>query len=172
MGEPKLTFLQVYEAAFLPVWRFVGSRGIGGAEREDIVQEVFLTIHLKLHAFEGRSSVSTWAVGVAINVMRQHKRRRATRNLGENLDAFSELVESRALPIDSASTKQDAEFLFGVIETLPEPQQEVFTCVDLQEIPLAELAQVQEISLETLRSRLRAARRAINRAIARRQALG
>jgi RNA polymerase sigma-70 factor (ECF subfamily) len=134
MGQPKLTFIEVYEKAFPAVWGYAAARGMIGADLEDVVQEVFVVVHQRLHTFEGRSSVNTWAVGIAVNVIRSFRRRRATRKLGDDLDQFPELEAARSTPSAQVGAKRDAEFLFAVLDGLSEPQREIFTLVEVQEV--------------------------------------
>lgn len=168
MGHPKLTFIEVYEKAFPAVWGYAAARGLSGADLEDVVQEVFVVVHQRLHTFEGRSSVTTWAVGIAVNVIRSFRRRRATRKLGDDLDQFPELEVNQSAPPGQVAAKRDADFLFAVLDGLSDPQREIFTLVELQETSVVDAARILEVNEETLRSRLRAARRHVNAAIARR----
>lgn len=164
----KLTFIEVYEKAFSAVWGYGAARGLSGADLEDVVQEVFVVVHQRLHMFEGRSSVNTWVVGIAVNVIRSYRRRRATRKLGDDLEQFPEMEAERSTPGAQVEARRDAEFLFTVLEGLSEPQREIFILVELQEISVVDASRLLDVNEETLRSRLRVARKHVNAAIARR----
>jgi RNA polymerase sigma-70 factor (ECF subfamily) len=167
-GQGKLTFIEVYEKAFSAVWGYAAARGLSGADLEDVVQEVFVVVHQRLHTFEGRSSVKTWVVGIAVNVIHSFRRRRATRKLGEDLEQFPEMETEKSTPRAQVAAKRDAEFLFSVLDGLSEPQSEIFILVELQEMSVVDASRILEANEETLRSRLRAARKHVNAAIARR----
>lgn len=164
----KLTFIEVYEQSFSAVWAYGRARGLVGADLEDVVQEVFVVVHKRLHTFEGRSSVNTWVVGIAVNVIRSFRRRRATRKLGDDIEQFPEVEAPHSTPGQRTEAKRDAEFLFTVLDTLSEAQREIFLLVEVQEISVVDAARILEVNEETLRSRLRAARKHVNAAIARR----
>src|SRR5450432_3742122 len=46
---------------------------------EDLVQSTFLEVHRSAKGFSGRSAVSTWILGIAMNVARHHVRGEARR---------------------------------------------------------------------------------------------
>jgi RNA polymerase sigma-70 factor (ECF subfamily) len=165
MSRPGLTFIEVYEATFSAVWLYSVSHGASASDAEDVVQEVFVVVHKNLHRFEGRSSIKTWVIGIAVNVIRDFRRRRATRNLGSDLEEFPELAGSAAPPSALLSTKEDIAFLEGVLDRLSDAQREVFVLVDLEEMSVVDAALALETNEDTLRSRLRTARRIINEAV-------
>src|SRR5579859_5834321 len=68
------TFAQVYEEHFSFVWRSARRLGAPDAVVDDVVQEIFVIVHRRLAAFEGRSSMKTWLYGIVLNVVRAHRR--------------------------------------------------------------------------------------------------
>src|SRR5262249_12085268 len=63
-----LRFADVYEALFAFVWRSVRRLGVDEGAVDDVVQEIFVIVHRRLHDFEGRSSVKTWIFGIVLRV--------------------------------------------------------------------------------------------------------
>ncbi len=60
---------------------------------EDLFQEVFLRIYKTLSSFRGKSRLSTWIYSIAINVYREHKRKRWQKRFDS--DGLTEDMESR-----------------------------------------------------------------------------
>jgi RNA polymerase sigma-70 factor (ECF subfamily) len=71
--------------------------------------------------------------------------------------------------VERVESLQDAEFLFTVLDGLSGPQREIFVLVELEEMSVVDASRLLEVNEETLRSRLRAARRHLNSALARRK---
>jgi len=169
MGGSGPNFAEVYSSTFSAVWRFAASHGIHGSDLEDVVQEVFVVVHQKLGAFEGRSSVRTWTIGIALNVIRAFRRRRATRKLGEQIDDFPEPAVPTGGPPDLVEARQEAEFLFAFLEELTEAQREVFVVCEIEGLSVVDAADLLEVNENTLRTRLRSARLALNEAVRKRE---
>ena len=170
MTEMPPTFIDVYETTFSAVWAYCGTQGVRGSDLEDVVQEVFVVVHRRLSTFEGRSIVKTWVIGIAFNVIRQYRRRRATRNLGERLDELPEPVDRRSLVSRRLEAQSDARFLAEIIERMTDDQREIFVLIELEELTAVEAAALLGVNKDTLRSRLRSARQIVNRAVATRKA--
>ena len=63
------------------LWRVCRSLLDSADAAEDAVQETAARLLDKLPGFDGRSKLSTWATGVAVNVCRETRRRERRRNL-------------------------------------------------------------------------------------------
>jgi DNA-directed RNA polymerase specialized sigma24 family protein len=70
-------FRALYDHFYPLVWRWVARVGVPGDAREDVVQEVFLTIYGKLDTFEARSSMKTWVLAITVRVTQGYRRRGA-----------------------------------------------------------------------------------------------
>ena len=69
------TFLDLYDTQLAFVWNGVKRLGVEDSAIEDVVQEIFLVVHRRLADFEGRSSIRPWLFGIAIRVVRHHRRK-------------------------------------------------------------------------------------------------
>jgi len=67
-------FAEIFRAHAPRVWRALRRLGVREADVEDLCQEVFVVVHRKLPAFEGRSALSTWIYGDAALVDRARRR--------------------------------------------------------------------------------------------------
>jgi RNA polymerase sigma-70 factor, ECF subfamily len=119
---------------------------------DDLTQDVFLKVHRNLSKFRGDAKFSTWLFRIAYNVCQDHHRRR-----GRNHRVVSLPVED--LPISAP----DEEILSGVdreelvsraLETLTPDHRAVVILHDLQEKPQEEIAQILEVPVGTVKSRL------------------
>lgn len=146
------------------VHRFLVSRLRDEAEADDVTQEVFLRVHRNLDRFEGRSSFSTWILGIARNEslfrMRTLRRRRA-REVCEEHDALAEVV-----PIDRAlDARRALRVTTRVLETLEPARQELILAPVTEEVSVAELAKRRGLKPGAIKSRQHRIRRALREVV-------
>jgi RNA polymerase sigma-70 factor (ECF subfamily) len=165
-----LRFEDVYEQHIDYVWRVARRLGIGEADVDDVVQDVFVTVHRRLGDFEQRSTLRTWLYGIAIRVVRDHRRRRRrkpTTPIGEQ-----ELPAHGADPEQHAQRAERQRLLHQLLDTLDDDKREVFVLTELEQLSAPDIAQALELNVNTVYARLRAARRDFDRALARARARG
>lgn len=148
------TFEDAYDAYFDYVWRVMRRLGVRNAE--DAVHDAFLVVHRRLPDFEGRSALKTWLYGIAVNVARDH--RRLERRKG-GLATLPDDLESDARTPEQLSADQEAvRLLDRVLSELDDDKREAYVLADVEGMNVPEIAQALGTNLNTLYSRLRAAR--------------
>lgn len=163
----------LYDQHFAFVWRSVKRLGVAESGIDDAVQDVFLVAHRRFGAFEGRSSLRTWLFAIARRVARDHRRtaRRKTDSLVPEADAEAQLADPRApSPLDSATRAEAVRLLQAILDELPEERREVFILAELEQMTAPEIAEALGANLNTVYTRLRAARRDFEAAAARHRA--
>lgn len=155
-------------ASFL--WFALRRLGVPENAIEDVVQEVFLTIHRRIGSFEGRSTLRSWLYGIAVRVARSYHRRASVRRL-----FFGELAEGEE-PIDPSSGVESVEreealaLVDALLEALPRKRREVFVLIEIEGLTAKEVAPIVGCNVNTVYSRLRLAREAFGAALARHRA--
>ncbi len=159
-------FKAIYESHFRLVWRALNRLGVREADLMDLTQKVFLTAYLKLPEFEGRSQLSTWLWGICRRVASGYRRSGAVRNEVAT-DPVS--LEISAEQQGGVSGEQDTsrELVESILSKLSEPQRIVFTLFEVDELDGREIATLLNISIGTVRSRLRYARKLFRREVRR-----
>lgn len=125
----------------------------------DIVQEVFLKILKHLPYFKGQSSFSTWLYSITMNASRdalKKTKRWQTSSLDECLPLPANPTQYEPAKISQA--KEDQKVLIEAIGALPHHFREVILLRDVEGLSYSEVAQVLNIPLGTVRSRLARAR--------------
>jgi RNA polymerase sigma-70 factor, ECF subfamily len=160
-------FKALYDTHFRLVWCALNRLGVRDADLMDLTQKVFLTAYLKLPEFEGRSLLSTWLWGICRRVAIAYRRSGAIRyevaTDPVSLEVSSEQRGASASEVDS--TRQVA--VEHILSKLSEPQRIVFTLFEVDELDGPEIAALLNISLGTVRSRLRYARKLFRREVQR-----
>ncbi len=153
----KLDFAEVYREHFDFVWRSLRRLGVDERELDDAAQEVFVVVHRRLADFEQRSSLRSWLFSILLRVASQHRRtlrRRPETALedepvaSEGTDQEQALVQARALRL-----------VYAALDALDEDKRAVFVLAELEQMTAPEIAEVLGLKLNTVYSRLRAARR-------------
>ncbi len=162
-----LTLRGIYEEHFHFVWRSLRRLGVREADVPDAVQDVFIVVHRKLAEFEGRSKVTTWLFGIALRVARDRQKLAHVRRHVDDENAVASYVDERADVGAEAERRQAAMMLEAILDDLPIEQRAVFTLFELDGMGGDAIAELLEIPLGTVYSRLRLAREAFQRAVAR-----
>jgi RNA polymerase sigma-70 factor, ECF subfamily len=153
-----VSFDTIYAEHFAFVWRNLRRLGVGESGLRDAAQDVFLVVHRRLPDFEGKSSVRTWLFTILRRVASDHRRRRGRKELRDAEDA--ELVPDArgAGPEDQAVRGESRRLLLALLERLDPEKREVLILADLESMSAPEIASALECNVNTVYSRLRAAR--------------
>ncbi len=157
----------IYEEYFGFVWRSAKRLGTADGSLEDAVQDVLLVVHCRLPGFEGRSSIKTWLFGIVLNTVRGYRRseQRKPTSLLVSEGVADTSPDSR--PESLASATEAVRLLYGLLDGLDQEKREVFVQAELEQMTAREIAKAVDISINTVYSRLRAAKKAFNQAVVR-----
>lgn len=160
-------FEDVYEQHFDFVWRNVRRLGVPEASIDDAVQDVFVVVHRRGAEFEGRSSVRTWLYGIVAHVARAYRRRK-TLDAAADPDTLADTPQRG--PEKQAEAAEAMATLHAVLSALDDDKREVLVLIDIEEMSAPEAAEALSLKLNTVYSRLRAARLDFDAEVARRAA--
>jgi RNA polymerase sigma-70 factor, ECF subfamily len=148
------------------VWRSLRRLGVPERSVDDAVQDVFIVVHRRLGEFEGRSTLKSWLFGIARRVAHDHRRRIGRKERDEELpDVVAD--PSGATPAAEAERAEAVRTLHAILAGLDDDKREVFILAELEQMTAPEIAAALGVNLNTIYSRLRAARAAFEQAVAR-----
>lgn len=143
--------------------RFLNS----SAAADDVFQEAFLQVFQSGHTFDAARRFRPWLFTIAANKARdfhRRQRRRATASLSAPVNgqeegaAFIDLldggVEQPSAPVER---DEEAALVKGVIERLPSHYREILLLGYFQRMSYQQIAEILEIPLGTVKSRLHSA---------------
>jgi RNA polymerase sigma-70 factor (ECF subfamily) len=163
------SFSAIYCDYFDFVWSSARRHGVGVDAIDDLVQEVFIVIHRQLHTLEHPEALRSWIYGIVRRTVSTHHRsQRTRRDSGSTPLLDSQTPEPT--PLDVAEHQDQVKLLRDLLDKLDAAKREVFVLAELEELTAPEIAELLSIPLNTVYSRLRAARQAFNEAFARYQA--
>lgn len=164
-------FESIYRQYFDFVWFSVRRLGVSPAATDDVVQEVFIVIHSRLHTLEQPQALRSWIYGIVRRTVSGHHRsRRVKEASGAALTTDPTAQTLPRTPFDLVEQNDTVKLLFSLLEELDEPKREVFMLAELDELTVPEIAEILQIPLNTAYSRLRAARQAFEEALVRHSA--
>lgn len=151
VAQPVLRYLE----------RYVGNRAIA----EDLQQETLVRIARGIAAFDGRSSVKTWAFAIANRVaadyFRQPERRRQIVELDEAMDAIDP-----GRDIDERVIEDEMnQCVRQVIDSLPDNYRAALILYDLEELSIEQTAEICQCSIANAKVRIHRARRRLKDAL-------
>jgi RNA polymerase sigma-70 factor, ECF subfamily len=139
-------------------------------DAEDVVQTTLLKAWLNLDSFQGRSRFSSWLTRIAINsaLMRMRaNRRKSDLSLDEivqaEMPAGVRAVEIGPGPEERYATKEVLGIVESMFGRLPRHHAEVLWMSVIQELTGKEVAQILNVSVATVKSRLYRARAILSR---------
>jgi RNA polymerase sigma-70 factor, ECF subfamily len=162
-----LSFDELYDEHFDFVWRSLRRLGVAPSDLQDVAQEVFMVVHRRLPYFEGRSKLTTWLFSICLHAARDRRRRAHVVHELVDGSVDERLVDHHADPCSLLERRDDLELFEAALASMDLEQRAVFTLFELEGVRGPELAETLEVPLGTAYSRLRLAREAFRRAVAR-----
>jgi RNA polymerase sigma factor (sigma-70 family) len=166
-GDPS-AFGELLACLREPVHRYLYRCGLPREAREDLLQEIFMRIHLHAHTFVPDRSARAWVFAVAANAVRSHFRHQTSQRR-HGLTAATPVEE---LPGEAASSEafaqaqQTLDVLAQALRGLPLAHREVVALCCIEGLSQAEAAEILEMPLNTVKTNLRRARFALAKALA------
>jgi RNA polymerase sigma-70 factor, ECF subfamily len=165
--EPIPAIADVYDAHVDFVARMARGLGVPASGVDDVVQDVFLVVHQKLHTFEGRAQLRTWIARIVVNVVRTHRKAFGKRRALDPLDAEIVIDPQGKTPHEIALEREAVRLLEEILEGMPEEQRAVFVLSEIEGLEMHEIAESLSVNVNTAYSRLRLARKSYERAVER-----
>jgi RNA polymerase sigma-70 factor (ECF subfamily) len=123
-------------------------------DAEDVLQDTFLRAYRGIKSFQGASTFSTWIYRITANsaLMRLRKKQLPTVSI-EDQDE-----RETPGPAEQLMTQELQQEMDAAIESLPPEFQQVFILRDVEERSNAEVAEILDLSVAAVKSRLHRAR--------------
>ena len=159
------TFEDVYEDEADFVYSLARRLSGGGAEAEDLFQEVFLKVHRFLPTYQG-GSLRGWLRRIVVNTntsMRRGKKNQAIAHLDEMPGWKESIPDTGDAPEQLAVQAGTREGLERALARLSEDFRTVLTLREIEDLDYAEIAELLNVPVGTVRSRLARARLALRK---------
>ena len=161
-----------------PVYSLIARSLRDPADAADVTQEVFVKVFRNISSFHGDASLRTWIYRIALheasNQRRwwgRHKRQELTIDApldngeGETFCLADALATQDASPYDCAANAEVREHVEAALRTLPEVFREVVVLREIEGFGYEEIAEILNVNLGTVKSRLTRGRAALREAL-------
>jgi len=143
-------------------------------DAEEVLQDVFVTVHRKIAGFEGKSSFSSWLYRVTVNAafMKLRKRRQepavALEDVMQQKHHVAALESPEGAFVDSQSIRNEMlEALEVAIRKLPDDYRPVFVLRDVDGLTSREVGRILNLTVPAVKSRLHRSRLMLRRRLSR-----
>lgn len=161
-GSPSAipTFEEIYDQRFDDVSRWVRALGVRDADRDDVVQDVFMVVHRRLPDFDGQN-VTGWLYQIARRKVRDHRHLTWVKHLfGANrVPVLENTLTRQQGALEGLETKQKAELLERLLDGLNEDQRAAFVLFEIEGSSGEDIAQLQGVPINTVWARIHKARK-------------
>ena len=139
-------------------------------DAEEVLQDVFTTVHRKIGSFQGKSTFSSWLYRITMNTALMKLRKRRNDRHVHIEDVVPEYQNSsmlRASELGEGDVLTERQKLLNALEDairrLPEEYRPVFVLRDIDGLTSREVGKVLKLSIPAVKSRLHRSRLMLRR---------
>lgn len=161
-------FEELYDQRFDDVSRWVRALGVREADRDDVVQDVFMIVHRRLADFDGQN-VAGWLYQIARRKVRDHRHLTWVKHLfgTGSVQLQDGMLTEQHSPLEGFMTKQKVELLQRLLDTLNQDQRAAFVLFEIEGNSGEEIAALQGVPINTVWARIHKARKKLQEGAAR-----
>ncbi len=170
---------EAYEALIArfqqPIYNLVSRLLNDPGDASDVVQEVFLKVFRKVGAFRSESSLKTWIYRIAVNEAYNHQRW-FTRHRRQEVDldgdeeggrTFGYRIADRGrTPFDYAVEHEQHALIEAALDRMNPSFRAAVVLRDIEELSYEEIADILQVALGTVKSRILRGREALRKELA------
>ena len=167
MPRPAATgFPEIFQQHARFLWRTLMNLGVPSREAQDLCQEVMIIVHRRLPDFDGQS-LRGWLYGICVRVASDYRRSAPARREIPH----GEVPESGAAPdqLEQLDRRAERQRLMRALERVGEEKRAALVLYEVEELTLAEVSEALGVPLQTVYSRIKAARQELRRELTREQ---
>jgi len=152
------------------VFRIAGGFLRDRGEVEDVAQEVFLKVFRNVESFRGQSSLKTWIYRITVNEAHNHRRwffRHRRNEVGledeteETRSPVEVIADAGRSPFDYVFDHEKHALIEAALARINPSFREAVVLRDISDLSYEEIAEVLQISLGTVKSRILRGREAL-----------
>jgi RNA polymerase sigma-70 factor (ECF subfamily) len=177
-------FAQLIDRYHQPLYSLIARSLQDPADAADITQEVFLKVFRSIRGFHGEASLRTWLYRIALREASNQRRwwsrhkhqeialdapccsRCATDAAGDAQSLGSTLADAGSSPFDQAAQHEVRERVEAALRQVPEAFRAVVVLREIEGFAYEEIADILQVNLGTVKSRLMRGRAALRAVLA------
>ena len=155
-----------------PVYSLVFGMVGDSADAADVTQQVFLKAFRGIRGFRRRSSLKTWLYRIAVceglnqrRWWRRHRRQQTSIDAESDDQAPLELEDLKASPFEQLAAREVQAVVHQALRAIPAVFRSAVILRDLEGLSYEEAAEVLDVSIGTVKSRILRGRRALRQVL-------
>jgi len=147
-----MTADEVFRKHGAAMHRWVARLGGPSVDVDDALQDAFVVVHQQVHRFVAtEAKLTTWLYAVAQNVVREHRRKVASRRVSDvDPTTALEAIPDERTPDDELSRSRSHAQLYAVLDQLSERDRTVLILFELEGLSGEEIAQLMGAKVNTV----------------------
>ena len=154
---PVPSFQELCTRYFEFVWKCARAFGSKSDEIDDVVQDVFVVVQRRHADLKDERLARSWIYSITRRVVSSQRRRKRERESRAASDVDA-LISPEQSPLAAAEHNFEVRLLSALLDGLDERKREVFVLSEIMELSGREIAETIGVPMNTVYSRLRAAR--------------
>lgn len=153
-----MTTEQVWEAYYVPLRQFIRAQVRDEQQTDDLLQEVFLKIHIHLDTVRASEKVGNWLYQIARHVITDHYRLQHSR---ATIPLSDDLAERLAIPEEAEeneAVQRLLPYLITLVQRLPQLYRQALLLTEVEGLTQKALAEQLGLSFSGAKSRVQRAR--------------
>lgn len=160
------SFRRLFDRYYPRVFSFVQRRLEERELAREITSDVFLEIWSSAGSFRGESKISSWIFGIArfkcLEAVRSQNRFKRSRITSTDDEVISQVPDAH-VPATRLDARAELERVATVMQQIPQEQREALEWTVVEGHSIEEVARRQNVSRDTVKTRVSRARRALRR---------
>ena len=159
-------FREIYETWFDHILKWLYAFGVPSSDTEDLAQEIFLVVRRKLSRFDG-NNLAGWLYRITQLTVRDHRRRSWFKNLvvrRREID-LSELSHGGESPERRYEQRENRRIFQELMDKMSEKRRTTFVLFEVEGYSGQEIAEMHDVPLGTVWTRLHHARKDFRRLV-------
>ena len=165
--EEALDVRAVYREHARFVWLSLQRLGIHVSDLDDVAQDVFVIVHKRLRTFDQRSRLTTWLFGICMRVAANYRRRRRWTFEVLSGGADDQRPGTLVAADDILVRREQREVAERALNRLEVAKRATFVMFEIESLSCLEIAELMNVPVGTVYSRLHSARRQLEKALSR-----
>jgi RNA polymerase sigma-70 factor (ECF subfamily) len=149
------------------VWLSLQRLGIHPSDLDDIAQDVFMIVHRRLDTFDRRARISTWLFGICMRVAANYRRRRRWTHEVLSGGFEDERPATLTAADDILVRREQRELAERALNRLEVAKRATFVMFEIESLSCNEIADLMNVPVGTVYSRLHSARRQLEKHLSR-----
>ena len=161
-------FSNFYESYKAPLYDFLSKRTKHTQYIEDIISETFMAAVKNIDSLRDAQKFEQWLKAIAVNEMYAYIKKENKHSENRMSGDYSEIAEvvddeTIMLPEDFSADKEKKQLVADAVNSLSETQREAIYCYYYMGMSISEIAQMTNVSENTVKSRMLLAKKHLKR---------